>query len=113
MLESNLVEYEEARLIVRQYKVLVSTLTEQERDLLKNYYIRGKFPPDNKGYRFREIYNNWLEIVFPHGMSRLQPLDKIKTANILKQLRLESGYNKEEVSGLMGISPASLRHYEE
>ena len=113
MLESNLVEYEEAKLILRQYKVLVSTLTEQERDLLKNYYVRGKFPPDNTGYLFREIYNNWLEIVFPHGKSRLQPLDKVKTANILKQLRLESGYNKEEVSGLIGISPASLRHYEE
>ena len=58
MLESNLVEYEEAKLILRQYKVLVSTLTEQERDLLKNYYVRGKFPADNTGYLFREIYKS-------------------------------------------------------
>lgn len=43
MLESNLVEYEEARLIVRQYKVLVSTLTEQERDLLKTIIFEVNF----------------------------------------------------------------------
>ena len=83
---------------------------------MKNYYIHGKFPPKNTAQKlsfrveifskFREIYNNWLEIVFPHGKSRLKPLDKTKTATIIKY-RLESGYDKEEVSGLIGISPVS------
>ena len=73
---------------------------------MKNYYIHGKFPPKNTGYLFREIYSNWLEIVFPHGKSGLKPLDKTKTATIIKY-RLESGYDKEEVSGLIGISPVS------
>ena len=46
-------------------------------------------------------------------MENLLPVQTIQNANILKQLRIQSGYNKEEVSGLIGISPASLRHYEE
>lgn len=30
-----------------------------------------------------------------------------------KKARIESGYNKEEVAGLIGITPATLRTYEE
>ena len=113
MARSRIDEYEEARRIMCQYKVLVSTLNDEPRELLKNYYIPRKIAPWDKHYLFKEIYNNWLEIVFPNGDDRLKRLDKKKFAERIKQLRIESNYNKEEVAGLVGISPASLRHYEE
>jgi DNA-binding XRE family transcriptional regulator len=113
MAKSRIDEYEEAKRILYQYKVLVATLNDEQRELLKDYYIPRKIAPWDKHYLFKEIYINWLEIVFPNGDDLLKRLDKVKTATIIKQLRIQSGYNKEEVSGLIGISSASLRHYEE
>lgn len=112
MSRSRINEYEEARRILYQYKVLVATLNNEQRELLKDYYIPHKIAPWDKHYIFKEIYSNWLEIVFPNGDDRLKRLDKKKVAERLKQLRIESNYNKEEVAGLVGISSATLRSYE-
>ena len=105
-------EYEEVRRIMYQYKVLVTTLNDEQRELLKDYYIPHKIAPWDKHYLFKEICSNWLEIVFPNGNDRLKRLDKKKVAETIKQLRIESNYNKEEVAGLVGISSATLRSYE-
>ena len=50
--------------------------------------------------------------MFPNGDNRLKRLDKNKVAKRIKQLRIESNYNKEEVAGLVGITSATLRLYE-
>lgn len=112
MARSRIDEYEEAKRILYQYKVLVATLNDEQKELLKNYYIPHKISPWNKHYLFKEIYSNWLELVFPNGDDRLKRLDKKKVAKTIKKLRLESNYNKEEVAGLVGISSATLRSYE-
>lgn len=112
MVRSRIDEYEEARRILYQYKVLVATLNDEQRKLLKDYYIPHKIAPWDKHYLFKEIYSNWLEIVFPNGDDRLKRLDKKKVAERLMQLRIGSNYNKEEVAGLIGISSATLRSYE-
>ena len=112
MARSRIDEYEEARRIMYQYKVLVDTLTDEQKELLKNYYIPHKIAPQNKHYLFKEIYSNWLEIVFSNDDDRLKQLDKKKVAETIKKLRIESKYNKEEVAGLVGISSATLRSYE-
>ena len=112
MSRSRIDEYEEARRILYQYKVLVATLNDEQRKLLKDYYIPHKIAPWNKHYLFKEIYSNWLEIVFQNGNDRLKRLDKNKVAKSIKQLRIESYYNKEEVADLVGISSTTLRSYE-
>ncbi|MBE6137975.1 MAG: hypothetical protein E7176_06230 [Erysipelotrichaceae bacterium] len=76
MARSRIDEYEEARRIMHQYKVLVATLNDEQKELLKNYYIPHKIAPWNKHYLFKEIYSNWLEIVFPNGDDRFKRLDK-------------------------------------
>lgn len=112
MARSRIDEYEEARRIMYQYKVLIATLNDEQKGLLKDYYIQHKIAPWDKHYLFKEIYINWLEIVFPNGNDCLKRLDKKKVAKRIKQLRIESNYNKEEVAGLVGISSATLRSYE-
>ena len=112
MARSRIDEYEEARKILHQYKVLVATLNDEQKELLKNYYISHKISPWAKHYLFKEIYSNWLEIVVPNGNDCLKRLDKKKVAKRIKQLRIESNYNKEEVAGIIGISSATLRSYE-
>ena len=112
MARSRIDEYEEARRILYQYKVLVATLNDEQRELLKDYYIPHKIAPWDKHYLFKEIYDNWLEIVFPNGDDRLKRLNKKKVSEAIKKLRIESNYNREEVAGLVGISSATLRSYE-
>ena len=112
MARSRIDEYEEARRILYQYKVLIATLNDEQRKILKDYYIPHKIAPWDKYYLFKEIYSNWLEIVFPNGDDRLKRLDKKKVAETIKKLRIESNYNKEEVAGLVGVASATLRSYE-
>ena len=111
--KSNSINYEEAELIVNQYKVLSASLKADQLVLLNNYYITHKVPPMDKQFHLAEIYNNWLEVVFPNGQNRLKKLDKKKVGEFIKKARIESGYNKEEVAGLIGVAPATLRAYEE
>lgn len=54
-----------------------------------------------------------MENNFPNGDDCLKQIDKKKVAETIKQLRIESNYNKEEVAGLVGISSPTLRAYEE
>ena len=105
MARSRIDEYEEARRIMYQYKALVATLNDEQKELLKDYYIPRKIAPWDKHYLFKEIYGNWLEIVFTNGDNRLKRLYKNKVAEIIKKLRIESNYNKEEVAGLVGYHP--------
>lgn len=111
--KSNSINYEEAELIVNQYKVLSASLKAEQLVLLNNFYITHKTPPMDKQFHLTEIYSNWLEVVFPNGQNRLKKIDKKKVGVFIKNARIESGYNKEEVAGLIGITPATLRTYEE
>lgn len=111
--KSNKINYEESELIINQYKVLSASLKADQLVLLNNYYITHKVPPMDKQFHLSEIYNNWLEVIFPNGETRLKKLDRKKVGEFIKKTRIESGYNKEEVAGLIGITPATLRAYEE
>lgn len=110
--KSNSINYQEAELIVNQYIVLSASLKPDQLVLLNNYYITHKTPPMDKQFHLIEIYNNWLEVIFPNGQNRLEKIDKKRVGEFIKKARIESGYNKEEVAGLVGISPATLRVYE-
>ena len=46
-----------------------------KRDYERKLYTT-KIAPWDKHYLFKEIYSNWLEIVFPNGDDRLKRLDK-------------------------------------
>ena len=111
--KSNSINYEEAELIVNQYIVLSASIKSDQLVLLNNYYITHKTPPMDKQFHLTEIYNNWLKVIFPNGENRLKKLDKKKVGEFIKKARIESGYNKEEVAGLIGVTPATLRAYEE
>lgn len=102
-----------AELIVNQYIVLSASLKSDQLVLLNNYYITHKTSPMDKQFHLTEIYNNRLKVIFSNGEIRLKKLDKKKVGEFIKKARIESGYNKEEVAGLIGVTPATLRAYEE
>lgn len=94
--KSNKINYEEAELIVNQYKVLSASLNEEHLLLLNNYYTTHKVPPIDKQFHLTEIYNNWLEIVFPNGENRLKKIDKKKVGECIKKLELNQDIIKKK-----------------
>ena len=91
-----------------------SIWTEVQKEILNKYYINGKLPPWETSREDRKtIYNNWKDIVFPNGVSMIKTVDTMSVAKIIKELRKNAGYNREEVSGLLNISVATLRKYED
>ncbi|MCF0117589.1 MAG: helix-turn-helix transcriptional regulator, partial [Bacilli bacterium] len=50
---------------------------------------------------------------FPFGISEIETLDRKDIAAELKKLRIERGYNREEVAGLIQVHPVSLKEYED
>ena len=107
-------KYKLSLIIVNDYKTLCESLNEFQKEILNKYYINGKLPPWETSSEDRKtIYNNWQEIVFPNGVSRIKTVETMSVAKIIKESRKNAGYNREEVAGLLNISVATLRKYED
>lgn len=52
-------------------------------------------------------------ILFPNNTAEIETLDRKEIATELTKLRIDRGYNREEVSGLIKIHPVSLKDYED
>ena len=52
-------------------------------------------------------------ILFPNNTVEIETLDRKDIALELRKLRIDRGYNREEVSGLIKIHPVSLKEYED
>ena len=107
-------KYRLSLIIVNDYKKLNESLNNFQKEILNKYYINGKLPPWETSSEDRKtIYNNWEEIVFPNGVSRIKTVEIMSVAKTIKKLRKNAGYNREEVAGLLNISVATLRKYED
>lgn len=113
MRDSYRIEYEESILIVRQYEVLSLSLSAEQNKYLNMYLIHTTIAPWKLyDYNRDVIFHHWQEIMFPNGIGRLKQLDLIEFGKKLKEARINAGYNMEEVAGLIGVSVATLRAYE-
>lgn len=107
-------KYKLSSIIVNDYKKLYESLNETQKEILSKCYLNGKTIPWSTSMEdTRTIYNKWEEIVFPNGISRIKTVDTNSVAKTIKELRKEAGYNREEVAGLLNISVATLRKYED
>ena len=107
-------KYKLSTIIVNDYKKLYESLNETQKEILSKYYLNGKTIPWSTSMEdTKTIYNKWEEIVFPNGVSRIKTVDTMSVAKTIKELRNNAGYNREEVAGLLNISVATLRKYED
>ena len=107
-------DYKEAILIRKQYNILKISLDDNGKDVLEKLINNEQVSFGNKTnpYLF-DIYYNWCDILFPFGISEIETLDRKDIAAELKKLRIERGYNREEVAGLIQVHPVSLKEYED
>lgn len=106
--------FNQSKIIVDEYKKLCESLNDTQKEILKEYYLNNKTIPWSISTEDKRIiYKNWEEIVFPNGVSRIKTVDIMSVAKTIKELRKQAGYNREEVAGLLDISVATLRKYED
>lgn len=106
--------YKESIIIKKQYELLRNSL--DENGLLTLDKLLNK-EPTNNGLKlspyFCDVYGNWCMIIFPNNTAQIETLDRKDIAVELTKLRIERGYNREEVSGVIKIHPVSLKEYED
>lgn len=107
----NIMLYHECRLVVDQYKILISSLNKREINVLQSI-CRKKYKYTEEHFSCEIIYSNWLEIVFPLGESRLVSMSSKETGKKLKDTRVKAGYLLEEVARITEIPRRTLQRYE-
>lgn len=108
-------EYEAARKICRQYKVLLASLDKYERKLFENRIMKSKairFSVKEERIAFGIIFENWQEICFPGRKYQLKTITKEQIGEKIKSLRISSGYTRKQVADITGISEPTLKAYE-
>ena len=106
--------FNQSKIIVDEYKKLCESLNDTQKEILKEYYLNNKTIPWSISTEDKRIiYNNWEAIVFPNGVSRIKTVDVMSAASTIKEMRKKAGYNREEVAGILNISVATLRKYED
>lgn len=106
--------YKESIIIKKQYELLRNSLDENGLITLEKLLNKE---PINNGLKlspyFCDVYGNWCAILFPNNTAQIETFDRKDIAVELTKLRIERGYNREEVSGLIKIHPVSLKEYED
>ena len=107
-------EYKESRLVVDQYEVLISSLNKEQQEFLRKYFIANISPEETKEsfILYKEIFSNWLEIVFPNKELRIKYISAVEVGKYLRNARINADYSMEQVAGALGISSRAIRKYE-
>ena len=106
-------DYKDALLIKKQYELLKLSLDDNELKALDDIIEKRQNETMRCNPFFMEVFNNWCLIMFPNNESQIETLNRKDVAFEISKLRIERGYNREEVSGLIKIHPVSLKEYEE
>ncbi len=105
--------YKDSLLIKKQFNLLRLSLDENKLktlDSIINHEIKLDLKKDKN---YIGVFNNWCMILFPNNTSEIETLDRKDIASEITKLRIERGYNREEVSGIIKIHPVSLKEYED
>ncbi len=108
-------EYQKSVQIVRQYQILLASLSEQEQLFLEEYLIENKdypiYHPTYSQY-IKLIYENWEQICFPRNHSNIKTIDRVQLGKTIKLLRENCGLSRKQVSELLQINDKTLSAYE-
>ena len=108
-------QYNEAKVIIKQYEVLKYSLTVEQNELLEKCFIKNEYMDYNyKNFNnYDEIINNWSKICFPKFNPKIKSIDKKKIGIVIKDQRLFHCYTLKFVADILKISEATLKRYEE
>ena len=106
-------EYREAKLWYANYLSYMKELNSDQKEFIR-IKENGHIPPYSllNGFEVHYLYEKWLEIV---GNSRLNQLEEItneEVGKVLKEQRKLLCLSRVQIAGVVGISPETLKAYE-
>lgn len=108
----NFRQYEEAKIVMNQYKVLSASLNKEERKTLSkligneyDYHVEDKWV-------YQPTFLKWQEVIFTNGKNRLKDISAKELGTIMKKARIEAGYTIEAVSRICNVSNRAIQRFE-
>ena len=104
--------YKESLVIVEEYKIFMCSLNDCDKEFLSESIKRGFFDC----FELRnhpDILENWEKIVLDSHKHDLNEIDLIKLGKRLKEIRIEKGLTRRDISRYLGIAERTLRSYED
>lgn len=108
-------DYNKAKKICHQYKVLMASLTKEERAIIERSLMNRKaihYSVEEERMAFYNAFNNWKDICFPERRFQISTVTKEQVGERIKRLRIQQGYTRQLIADVLGISEATLKAYE-
>lgn len=108
-------DYEDAKRICRQYKVLVASLGKEEQAIFERTLMSNRavhFSVKEERIAFHNAFHNWQEICFPWRHHPVSTITKEQIGTRIKAIREQHGYTRRFIADVIGISEATLKAYE-
>jgi len=106
-------KYIEAKEIVNEYKVFISSLNEKDKKFFNDFMNTGKICEGDLYQKHPEIIENWETIVLNQNKHNLKEIDLKLLGYTLKELRELNGFYRVEVARFLSISDKTIEAYEE
>ena len=106
-------KYSEAKEIVNEYKVFISSLNKIDRQYFDEFIKTGKISEYELKKYHPEILENFELIVLNSSKHNLKDIDLKILGSRLKELREDSSFYRVEVARYLNISDRTLESYEE
>ena len=104
--------YKESLVIVEEYKIFMCSLNDSDKEFLSESIKRGFF--DYFELRnHSDILENWEKIVLDSHKHDLAEIDLKELGKRLKEIRIEKGFHRSDISRYLGIADRTLRSYED
>ena len=106
-------EYTESNLWYVNYLAFMKELNPAQKEFIK-IKENGHIPPYTlvTGFDIDFIYEKWLEIVANSKLNQLEEITNEEVGKALKKAREDLCLSRAQVAGVMGISPETLKAYE-
>ena len=104
--------YKESLVIVEEYKIFMCSLNDSDKEFLNDSIKQGSFNEfDIRNHS--DILENWEKIVLDSHKHDLVEVDLKELGKRLKEIRIEKGLTRCEISRYIGIAKRTLRSYED
>ena len=104
--------YKESLVIVEEYKVFMCSLNDSDKEFLSESIKHGFFDCFELRNHL-DILENWEKIVLDSHKHDLVEINLKELGKRLKEIRIEKGFARCDISRYLGIADRTLRSYED
>lgn len=104
--------YKESLVIVEEYKILICSLNDSDKEFLTESIKQGFFN-EFELKNHLDIIDNWEKIVLDSHKHDLDEINLKELGRKLKEIKTEKGFTRYDIAWYLGITDRTLRSYED